>query len=261
MIARSPRCEDTGARRPTTVATANDLAIPRPARPASAKKSLARRWSCRELVADVARTSALISLVACASSTRPPTAATGRALRPTPFQFNVVDPSPASDDVRAGRQVDELPNPPPETLMSMCACCLVGWSSTLNLKLPRTGPTATRTVGSKCVASTTSMSRDVGQALTDLVRVGDERPDGVRPGGNLAPGRCSRAAMRAPLPASPARRGSPRHTLSRVSGMSICRTPSGDKRVDHRVDERRRAADVGALAHALGANRMVRARA
>ena len=126
----------------------------------------------------------VISLVACASSTRPPTAATGPRTSATPFQFNVVEPSPASTTFAPAVKSIELPNPPPETLDVDVPCCLVRLELHLQLEAAAHGADG-NTNGRLEVCRVHHVdSRDLGQTLTDLVRVGDERPDSVRSGGN-----------------------------------------------------------------------------
>ena len=113
------------------------------------KKLAERSRTCSNVVA--------ITSCDCESSTRPPIVATGPFTCALPFQSSVVVESPFSLRSRAGKKVDDAPQSAACDLHIYVASARLQASSVmLNLKLPRTGPTATLTVASKLCASFTS---------------------------------------------------------------------------------------------------------
>src|SRR4029077_18470036 len=137
-----------------------------------------------------------------------------------------------------------------------------GWSSTLNLNLPRTGPTPTRTTASKCVASCTANSSSSGrQRPTFCGSVTKAHTVSMFAGICSLPLYSSFTVLYPTLPHGHGLGAPDRapHLVARDRHVDVTHAERR-QRVDDGVDERRRAADIRALADAFRADRVMRTR-
>src|ERR1700681_617917 len=223
-IARSPRCELTGARRATTVATANDVR----SRSNSARRAKndipllrlrdRRRRQTRFDVGERRADHALRLRVDHAPADRRDPTAHRRAAFLVEHGAVTV-----ARDVGSGVEVDDTAEAAAADLHVHARAAGLRVEHDVELELAAYGPDRDLHHDVERARVDDRRVDDVRHARRDVGGVADERPHRVERGRDLLPA----AVFEVHAGAWASAERIARHTFSRVSGMSMCTTPSG----------------------------------